>query len=55
MPEYIETLKGVLKDRDISLSKIIITHWHPDHVGGTYEVLNNVTGKGLFASLLWNI
>ncbi|KAI2799340.1 hypothetical protein RDWZM_002003 [Blomia tropicalis] len=45
VPEYIETLKGVLKDRDISLSKIIITHWHPDHVGGTYEVLNNVTGK----------
>jgi len=45
VPEYIETLKKVVQENDISLSKIIITHWHPDHVGGTKDVLKEVADK----------
>ena len=45
VPEYIDNLKTLLRERDISLSKIIITHWHPDHVGGTKDVLQHVASQ----------
>lgn len=47
VPEYIDSLKQVMKEHDISLSKILITHWHPDHIGGTWGVLQHVADKGL--------
>lgn len=46
MPEYIDSLKEVVSEHGFSLSKIIITHWHPDHVGGTRDVLKHVADKG---------
>ncbi|XP_067637337.1 beta-lactamase-like protein 2 homolog [Eurosta solidaginis] len=39
VPEYIAHLDGVLKLEQASLSTIILTHWHQDHVGGVKDVL----------------
>lgn len=36
---YISSLVGVLKEQRASLSDIIITHWHSDHIGGLCNVL----------------
>lgn len=46
VPEYIENLKNVVKENGISLKKILVSHWHPDHIGGTKDVLENVADKG---------
>lgn len=45
-PEYISLLKDVLGKNKISLSSIILTHWHPDHIGGLKQVLDLVDDKG---------
>jgi hydroxyacylglutathione hydrolase len=29
----------VLKERDLKLVSILITHWHPDHIGGVNDLL----------------
>ncbi|XP_034231566.1 beta-lactamase-like protein 2 homolog [Thrips palmi] len=41
-PEYIQNLQKVLKEEDVDLEHIIITHWHHDHIGGVKEVLKHV-------------
>ncbi|XP_046913945.2 endoribonuclease LACTB2 [Dermatophagoides farinae] len=45
IPEYIQVLKNVVKENNILLTKILLTHWHPDHVGGTKSVLDEVAHK----------
>lgn len=37
-PKWIETLKQVLADENASLENVVISHWHPDHVGGIKDV-----------------
>lgn len=39
MPEYIEHLKTVLHEEKATISNIILTHWHHDHIGGVGDVL----------------
>lgn len=39
IPQYINHLKSVLKHEKIDLAHILITHWHPDHIGGLNDVL----------------
>ena len=36
---YISSLVGVLKQYEVQLAHIIITHWHHDHIGGLCDVL----------------
>lgn len=38
-PAWSESLQKVLKDEDVSVEKVILTHWHMDHVGGIQQVL----------------
>jgi ribonuclease/clavin/mitogillin len=39
-PEFFLNLKKSLNFDRITLSSIILSHWHEDHVGGVQEVLN---------------
>ena len=39
-PIWADSLKKTLKDEDASIDRIILTHWHPDHVGGVKDALN---------------
>ncbi|KAJ7351863.1 Beta-lactamase-like protein 2 [Desmophyllum pertusum] len=41
--EYVANLKEVLSTNKSSIQEILITHWHPDHVGGICDVLNKCT------------
>ena len=40
-PEYFLNLKKSLNFDKISIKDIILSHWHPDHVGGTKEILKS--------------
>lgn len=41
-------LKQVLHDQKATLSDIILTHWHHDHIGGVRDVLQSIeNGNGL--------
>jgi len=35
---YISLLEQVLKEEDASISDILITHWHHDHIGGVKDI-----------------
>jgi len=36
-PAWAESLKQILADESASVDRIILTHWHPDHVGGVQD------------------
>ncbi|CZT20177.1 probable metallo-beta-lactamase domain protein [Ramularia collo-cygni] len=38
-PAWKATLQTVLKDENAVIEKVILTHWHGDHVGGVSQVL----------------
>lgn len=44
--EYLSNLKKVLVQENLSLSDIVVTHWHHDHVGGVDGVLRSVPVSG---------
>lgn len=47
-PDYIQNLKKVLSDENATISDILLTHWHFDHIGGVKDVLecvDNVNGS----------
>lgn len=39
VPNYVQNLKSVLHEENATISNIIITHWHHDHIGGVKDVL----------------
>ena len=50
--EYVEHLKEVLSNNgsSIHVQEILITHWHPDHVGGILDVLKCTESPGTISS-----
>ncbi|CAD5230905.1 unnamed protein product [Bursaphelenchus okinawaensis] len=44
--KYVDLLKKVLSENEAELESIVITHWHPDHVGGISDV-RSAFGKNL--------
>ena len=43
-PAYIQLLGETLKELDVSVSHIVITHWHQDHLGGLNDVMELTQG-----------
>lgn len=41
--EYIANLHKALDDHKTGIQEIILTHWHPDHVGGVSDICKNIT------------
>jgi glyoxylase-like metal-dependent hydrolase (beta-lactamase superfamily II) len=53
---YMERLQCVLKEENIDLEHIIVTHWHHDHIGGVHDVVNIMNnGEFLFHFLVVSI
>lgn len=46
-PEYIDLLRSVLKEHQVTLDHILLSHWHPDHVGGV-KIIQQSINKGKF-------
>ncbi|KAL9961948.1 hypothetical protein ACROYT_G030992 [Oculina patagonica] len=44
--EYVAHLKEELSNNDSSIQEILVTHWHPDHVGGIADVLKCTKNPG---------
>ncbi|GAB6030761.1 hypothetical protein CHUAL_007610 [Chamberlinius hualienensis] len=42
VPNYIANLQTVLRERQVELESIILTHWHHDHVGGVEDIFKNI-------------
>nr|XP_045611931.1 endoribonuclease LACTB2-like isoform X2 [Procambarus clarkii] len=42
--DYISALLSVLKQQETTIDKIVITHWHHDHIGGLMDVLGCLGG-----------
>ena len=42
VPEYQSNLGSVLEKAGVSIERILLTHWHSDHVGGVRDVLNTI-------------
>lgn len=38
-PAWAATLSSVLKSENATIETVLLTHWHPDHVGGVPDVL----------------
>lgn len=38
-PEWLKLLKDTLDSENATLDKVIVTHWHPDHIGGVKDVV----------------
>ena len=43
-PAYIQLLGETLKELDVSVGHIVITHWHHDHLGGLNNVMKLTKG-----------
>lgn len=41
--EYVRVLANELKQSDLSLQEILITHWHPDHSEGVQPIFKSIT------------
>ncbi len=39
-PSWSQNLSSILKSESTTISQAIITHWHPDHVGGVKDLLS---------------
>lgn len=39
VPEYVNNLRRVLDEEKATISTVILTHWHHDHVGGVENVM----------------
>lgn len=46
-PQWITSLKSFL-DKDISIDKALLTHWHHDHVGGVQDLLRESSSAKIY-------
>lgn len=63
-PEYISALAALLQQEGVRIEKVLLSHWHHDHVGGAPSIaahptlpaegVKHKTSKILFYSPLCN-
>ena len=41
-PEYFQNLKDTLSGGGSIISEVILSHWHPDHVGGISKIIETM-------------
>lgn len=44
--DYVTNLQETLSKHGVNIQEILVTHWHPDHVGGISDVVHRVLQKG---------
>lgn len=44
-PEYFDILKSVLKEQKATIEHIVLSHWHPDHIGGVEGIQKSLTSS----------
>ncbi|KAG9526816.1 Metallo-hydrolase/oxidoreductase, partial [Aureobasidium melanogenum] len=47
-PSWLASLKTALEQEKASIDKVILTHWHPDHVGGVSDLLSHIPNIQLY-------
>lgn len=52
-PVWIETLQKALADENATVDRVLITHWHPDHVGGIADLLKVSPDTQIFKNEPW--
>ncbi|EDU49153.1 lactamase [Pyrenophora tritici-repentis Pt-1C-BFP] len=40
-PQWIASIKTLLSTENITIDKLLLTHWHPDHIGGVSDLLSH--------------
>ena len=53
--EYVAHLKEVLSSNQTSIQEILVTHWHPDHVGGILDALKCSENPGILHTCMCTI
>lgn len=48
--DYVKLLANEMRQRNISLQEILITHWHPDHSGGVQTIFKTITNNAIKVS-----
>ena len=49
---YIKRLDEVLKEENIDLEHIVVTHWHHDHIGGVHNVVNRMNNGEFLVTVI---
>ena len=44
--DYLNCLKNYLHENGLLISTIIVSHWHPDHIGGLPNLVKNLNLEG---------
>ncbi|CAE7209391.1 hypothetical protein P3342_011875 [Pyrenophora teres f. teres] len=47
-PQWISSVKAVLSAENITIDKLLLTHWHPDHVGGVADLLSHLPNTKVY-------
>ncbi|XP_011299126.1 beta-lactamase-like protein 2 homolog isoform X2 [Fopius arisanus] len=53
--EYTKLLKSVLEEEKTTISHLLITHWHHDHIGGAKDVQNLIKSSSNTAPAVWKL
>lgn len=48
--EYVKLLANEMRQRNVSLQEILITHWHPDHSEGVQAIFKTLNNNAITVS-----
>lgn len=53
--EYLSLLKGYLSENNLRISSVVVSHWHPDHVGGVPNLVKGLSLEGKNVQKLFGV